>query len=72
MPEGDDDMPLRVDGTKEYRRNALALLVFGLILTLGSVATLLASGSFYYVIFGMGVLSVFLGVVRFFTGGVNG
>lgn len=72
MPTGDDAMPLQVDGTKEYRRNALGLLVFGVVATLGSLAVLGSTGDFYYVFFGVGVFSTFLGVIRFFSGGVNG
>ncbi len=72
MPDGDDTMPLQVDGTKEYRRNALGLLVFGIVATLGSLAVSGSTDEFYYVVFGTGVVATFLGAVRLITGGVDG
>ena len=72
MPDQEAEELPHVEGTREYRRNALVMMLGGLFLSLGSLVVAAVSGRFFWVIFLVGLGLCGMGGLRFLTGGKDG
>jgi len=64
MPEIIEEPVIKVDGAKEYRRNALLMFVAGLFLIIAPAVVLFLTGHFFFVMPLLGLYLLALAVKR--------
>ncbi len=64
MPDELEEPEPRVDGTKEYRRGAIGMILFGLVLVFLTVVLFVKASQFRYIMLFQALFLIGLGIAR--------